>query len=222
MSSSAFPNVVETVGISFYSFLAPNELACLSLASKHLHKETRKHIFNACMLQLPFSSGGESGDILDVYSGAISTSAKTDFLNHVVESLKSKGMSIASDESGDQAELLSKCSYVRLLDSDGLKVHFALGFKSKVFKSKHLTLLHAKMFMDEYHSSENTEERLVAKRWMYLLASLSNVTVGTWYAIFLLDEETDSTKTPVGAAGILFSNEHGQVIEFVRRMLQAD
>jgi hypothetical protein len=138
----------------------------------------------------------------------------------VVGLLKSKGISVDGDESGDQAELLNKCSFVKLLADDGSRAHFALGFKSRAFKSKHLTLIHAKKFMEEWYFRENTEQRLIAKQWMYLLASLNHVTVGTWFVIFVLREETELHKrtNPVGGSGVLFTNKHGVVIEFVRRM----
>lgn len=211
-------HVLATVGISFFSFLSPKELACLSLASKHFHSETHKHIFNVCMLQLPISSGAGSGDTLDC--AASSPNTKTDFLNNVVGLLKSRGIAVDGDISGDQGELLNKCSFVKLIADDGSGAHFALGFKSRAFKSKHLVLVHAKKFTEEWYFRENTEQRLVAKQWMYLLASLKDVTVGTWFAIFVLREETElHTRTnPVGGAGVLYTNEHGEVIEFVRKM----
>jgi hypothetical protein len=250
MPAVCFDSTIELVGIEFFSFLSPNDLASLRCCSKQLLNDTRQHIFNVCMQQLPLrDEDDESTDTLNIYKGdQLAFPASKDlFLSEIVGLLHSNGVRIdtpvlslqggnGGDDSEveaepileehstnqhpvandvDQIELLKKSSYVKLVSDDGFTAHFSLGFKQTAFKKKHLARLHAMKFMDDLYLLGENEERLLVKQWVYLLISLNYVSIATWHAMFIFEEQTG----PIGGAGILLTNDQtGETIEVVRRM----
>lgn len=219
MPPVSFDSILEIVGISFFSFLGPDELVSISTCDKTLYRETKRHIFDICMQQIPLNEDGDSSDTLHLYVGeeAMFPASKERFLADVAGLLQTNGVridAIEDDNQSDQLELLKRNSFAKLVCENGFTSHFALGFKHKSFKSRHLNRLHAKKFMDEGYCLTGTNERLIVKHWVYLLTSLDYISTGTWYAMFIHGQEL-----PVGGAGMIFTHERtGETIEVVRRM----
>jgi hypothetical protein len=101
MPAVCFDSTIELVGIEFFSFLSPNDLASLRCCSKQLFSETRQHIFNVCMQQLPLrselrSEDDERTDTLNIYKGdQLAFPASNDlFLSEMVGLLHSNGVRI--------------------------------------------------------------------------------------------------------------------------------
>lgn len=219
MSPLSLDSTLETVGISFFSFLQPRELASVSHCSKTLFNETRQHIFNVCKQQINLHEDDGSSDTLQLCAGeeVPFSASKERFLTDVAGLLQNNGVRIVATEDGEPLELLEllkRSSYIKLVNENGFTSHFALGFKNKSFKSRHLNLLRAKKFMDEGYCLNDTNDRLIVKHWVYLLASLDYISTSTWHAMFIHGQEL-----PVGGAGMVFTHERtGETIEVVRRM----
>lgn len=202
-----FDTTISHAGISFYSFLNAKDLASVSFCSKDLYNETRQHIFNVCLQQLPLNSHDDDAtDTLNVYlsdENLTFPESKQAFSNETVGLLHQNGVKIEDNgESVDQIALAKP-----------------LGFKRKSFKSRNLNLFHAIMFADDGYLEDETEQRVLIKQWIYLLTSSDCVSVSTWHAMFVFGTKQSY---PVGGSGMIFTHtQTGESIEFVRRMSRA-
>ncbi|KAL3797567.1 hypothetical protein ACHAWO_012581 [Cyclotella atomus] len=216
-----FDTTISHAGISFYSFLNAKDLASVNFCSKDLYNETRQHIFNVCLQQLPLNSHDDDAtDTLNVYlsdENLTFPESKQAFSNETVGLLHQNGVKIEDNgESVDQIALAKRSSFLKLVADDGFKAHFSLGFKRKSFKSRNLNLFHAIMFADDGYLEDETEQRVLIKQWIYLLTSSDCVSVSTWHAMFVFGTKQSY---PVGGSGMIFTHtQTGESIEFVRRM----